>query len=392
MHNHAQRGFFLSNGDLVVCKKHPRGRGPSRKKPRLLQFLSQTSFDIGSMIERRSMKHQLPTSVLGLVCYTANGSTYAGVVFGNPRQTMECRTINLDYDGIYHDVRLLPSKTKRAAKDVSAVAINDGVIYVGTRNMLRMYEAGSGRCIAESPLYPNSGIMAIDITRPNEIVFAGEDGVSIFNVSLRQRTRFEPQHDGSVTALARSPKSTMIVSGGVDGTVWCYMNPSADGAVQLYASPKPIRAVVFSPQGDCIAIGGDDKTIRILSIGTNDAKTSSGVLGHSHVVTCIGHSHAVTCIAFSLDGRIVSGSRDKTVRVWDVKTGTQMGPALMGHKRTITAVSFLPNGCGILSGGLDCKVIQWNSQKNRVIGIRLCVCDRIPLDIWNMIVDMAGIW
>lgn len=392
MHNYAQSCFFSPNGGLVVCERDPNSLqgGPPRKKARFQpQFLlSQTSFDIWSQIQRRSTEHQLPTSVLGLVCYTANGSTYAGVTFGNSRQTMGCRTINLDYGGIYHDVRLLPSKTKRASKDVSAVAINDEAIYVGTRNMLRTYEASSGRCIAESPLFPNSGIMAIDIAIPNEIVFAGEDGVHIFNVLTRQRTRVEPQHDGSVTALARSPKSTMIVSGGADGAVWSYMNPSADGAVQLYASPKPIRTVVFSPQGDCIAIGGDDKTIRILSISTNDAKTSSVVQR-----TMLGHSYVVTCIAFSPDGLLViSGSRDKTVRVWDVKTGTQMGPALMGHKRTITAVSFLPNGSGILSGGLDGKVIQWDSQKYRVIGIGLCVCDRIPKDIWKMIVDMAGIW
>ncbi|KAE9386282.1 hypothetical protein BT96DRAFT_544839, partial [Gymnopus androsaceus JB14] len=45
-----------------------------------------------------------------------------------------------------------------------------------------------------------------------------------------------------------------------------------------------------------------------------------------------GHDDGVSSVAFSHDGtRIVSGSYDNTVRIWDATTGAQMGDPLQGH-------------------------------------------------------------
>ncbi|KIO00881.1 hypothetical protein M404DRAFT_80384, partial [Pisolithus tinctorius Marx 270] len=67
-----------------------------------------------------------------------------------------------------------------------------------------------------------------------------------------------------------------------------------------------------------------------------------------------GHTLGVQSVAFSPDGRrIVSGSRDKTVRVWDVKGGVQIGIPLEGHASGVISVAFSPNGKRIISGSLD---------------------------------------
>ena len=43
------------------------------------------------------------------------------------------------------------------------------------------------------------------------------------------------------------------------------------------------------------------------------------------VRTLAGHSHYVTSVAISADGkRVVSGSMDETVKIWDVETGTEV--------------------------------------------------------------------
>ena len=43
------------------------------------------------------------------------------------------------------------------------------------------------------------------------------------------------------------------------------------------------------------------------------------------VRTLAGHSNMVTSVAISADGmRVVSGSFDKTVKIWDVETGTEV--------------------------------------------------------------------
>ena len=56
-------------------------------------------------------------------------------------------------------------------------------------------------------------------------------------------------------------------------------------------------------------------------------------------------------VAFSPDGpRIVSGSVDNTVRIWDADTGQQIGAPLTGHTEPVAAVAFSPDGRRIVSG------------------------------------------
>src|SRR5258707_10592701 len=53
-----------------------------------------------------------------------------------------------------------------------------------------------------------------------------------------------------------------------------------------------------------------------------------------------GHRGFVMCTCYSPDGRhIVSGSNDKTIRIWDAETGAAVGPPLEGHTGSVHSVA-----------------------------------------------------
>jgi len=71
------------------------------------------------------------------------------------------------------------------------------------------------------------------------------------------------------------------------------------------------------------------------------------------VRTLEGHTGGVRSVSFSPDGQtIVSGSRDKTIRVWLVESG-ELVRTLEGHTDEVYSVSFSPDGQSIVSGSWD---------------------------------------
>ncbi len=85
-----------------------------------------------------------------------------------------------------------------------------------------------------------------------------------------------------------------------------------------------------------------------------------------------GHTDRVQSVSFSPDGkRIVSGSRDKTIKIWDTKTGKQIGKTLKGHIAPVKSVCYSPDGKRIVSGGSGFykAILIWDAETGRQIGV-----------------------
>ena len=121
----------------------------------------------------------------------------------------------------------------------------------------------------------------------------------------------------------------------------------------LRGHDKGVTSVAFSPSGDRIVSGSKDNTVRLW-----DARTGE------ELAILRGHEDHVTSVVFSPGGeRIVSGSNDKTVRLWDARSGAELA-VLRGHEDHVTSVAFSPDGERIVSGSNDETVRVWDAASS----------------------------
>jgi WD40 repeat protein len=116
-----------------------------------------------------------------------------------------------------------------------------------------------------------------------------------------------------------------------------------------------VNSVAFNNNGTRIVSGSRDKTVKIWNAASGDI-----------IKTLLGHSNWVNSVAFSPNGtQIVSGSADKTVKIWNAATGL-VEKTLQGHSQGVTSVAFSPNGTRIVSGSSDKTVKIWNAATGLV--------------------------
>ena len=117
-----------------------------------------------------------------------------------------------------------------------------------------------------------------------------------------------------------------------------------------------VYSASFSPDGHRIVSASRDETVRIWNAATGEC-----------IRTLEGHAGYVFSASFNPDGsRIVSASRDETVRIWDAATGECIR-TLKGHTSYVRSASFSPDGSRIVSASWDDTVRIWNAATGKRI-------------------------
>ncbi|HLM74214.1 MAG TPA: protein kinase, partial [Polyangiaceae bacterium] len=150
-----------------------------------------------------------------------------------------------------------------------------------------------------------------------------------------------------VLALLREIEPGSVPRGWVSLALWA--RSAALAEVTLVHDDR-VLSVAFSPDGQRIVSGSMDKTVRVWNAD-----------GTGQPIVLRGHDKGVHSVAFSPDGRrIVSASYDRTVRVWNAD-GAGLPLVLRGHDATVHSASFSPDARRILTASADKTVRVWNA-------------------------------
>ncbi|KAH9930746.1 phospholipase A-2-activating protein [Fomitopsis serialis] len=166
-------------------------------------------------------------------------------------------------------------------------------------------------------------------------------------------------HTADVRAVA-SPTNDLVLSASRDSTAISWVrNRDAPGfgqSVTLRAGSRYINAVTYlpptpeEPLGFAVT-GGQDTVINVFALSANSNEPAYSLIGHTDNIC------ALDCTP---DGLIVSGSWDRTAKVWkDFKLLYD----LTGHRQSVWAVLAVDSE-QFLTGSADNTIKLWNQHKN----------------------------
>lgn len=168
-------------------------------------------------------------------------------------------------------------------------------------------------------------------------------------------------HAGRVTALAWSPDSVYLASGGDDHTVQIWHADTGQVAYMYRASSGSVPAVTWAPDSQRLASAGIGPTAK----GSGPAQDKTVQVWYALTGQPIslykGHTGGITDVAWDPQGeRIASSSIDYSIQIWDAATGqhslTQSTPPWYTW-----SLAWSPDATWLATGGTDTNLRVWGT-------------------------------
>ena len=122
---------------------------------------------------------------------------------------------------------------------------------------------------------------------------------------------------------------------------------------------QEIYSLDFSNDGRYIVSGSGDKTMRIWDLSDASSRMITIETPAGSPVNQ-NQEAGVTSVSISPDGSTVAaGSLDSVIRIWEISSGILLD-SLRGHRDSVYSVAFTPDGKGIISGSLDKSLKLWD--------------------------------
>jgi WD40 repeat protein len=226
--------------------------------------------------------------------------------------------------------------------------------------VVKKRESRSHPTVSSVVVSGGKGTTSVEVTR--------NSSAALPEVGKKREPRSHPvvsseTHAFDVWSLSWSPVGNKIASGSEDKTIKIWDGISLELVKTLEYHFGPVYSVSWNRDGSNLASGSQDKTIKILDTST------------ARVITLEGHSSLVLSVTWNHDSsKIVSGSADKTIKLWDIRKSISdsamtwtLLKTLEGHSDYVYSVSWNHDGSRIISGSSDTTIKIWDSSTGIVL-------------------------
>lgn len=191
----------------------------------------------------------------------------------------------------------------------------------------------------------------------NILISCSNDAVQLWDTQTGQLVRTLSGISGGIESVHFSPDRDTIVTslyyGGPGAGVFLY-DGRTGALLKEFSDWSGLESCrSFSPDGNIIAMVSS--VVKLFDISTR--RHLSTLSGHVSYPYCGGGT--ITTVQFSPDGQtIATGSSDRTIRLSNVKTGEPL-KTLIGHTHSVNSVAFSPDGKTLASGSSDGTILLW---------------------------------
>lgn len=239
----------------------------------------------------------------------------------------------------------------------------------------------------------SKSISALAISPDGRTALSGsiDTQVRLWDLQLGKGRLLYSGHGSMITAVAITPDSRRAISADRDGNLAVLDLPEGLPVFAIKAHDRAATALVVSPDGRKFITASEDGTANVWELesgrllhtlgtpGWRPGKTVTLADGRTGIQMdddgvpalldrrsfqvierYVGHTEEITSLAVTPDSRrVITGSRDAALRVWDLETGAEQH-ILAGHEQYIYSVAVSPDGRLAASASSDRTVKVWD--------------------------------